>query len=207
MKKGEIMIDTLVMIGCHGSGKTTLGKLIAHQLGWDFCEEIGAKLRRSLQEKDAHQHAAVPNPDFERAVIQSEIERDKGHTYPRVIETWHPGNLAYARMRSPNEYAALETFVINAIQPYLDRTLVIPLYIPFEEFKPRIHEPGPRNNMFYSFLYQIQDDSLLMAQNLGLPFVPQIDTSQDTITQCAAKAIQFLCNNVSLAKNHLHTVE
>ena len=201
------MIDTLVMIGCHGSGKTTLGKLIAHQLGWNFCEEIGEKLRRSLQEKDANQHAAVPNPSFDRAVIQSEIDRDKEHTYPRVIETWHPGNLAYARARSPNEYAALEASVISSIQPYLDRTLVIPLYMPFEEFKNRIHEPGPRNNMFYSFLYQIQDDSLLMAQDLGLSFIPRINTAKNTIAQCTAKTIQFLQKNVSLAKNHLHTLE
>ena len=93
-------IDTIAIVGAHGSGKSTIGRMLAAQLGWSFDLEIGEILRRECLAKDPTAHAGKPQPGFDREVTSREMCRDLLSTVPRVVETWHPGNLAYAQMRS-----------------------------------------------------------------------------------------------------------
>ena len=67
-------MTTLVLIGPHGAGKTTLGHRLSELLGWPFHDEIG---RRLLAEPDAGEDATCRGLDFDARVLALELERDR----------------------------------------------------------------------------------------------------------------------------------
>ena len=93
---------TLVLIGPHGAGKTTLGRRLSAELCIPFHEEIGKQMRFEALAQDPEEHAMVSQDLFDEMVTLREIERDLSWvSVPRIVETWHPRNLAYASLRSP----------------------------------------------------------------------------------------------------------
>lgn len=91
----------LVLIGGHCSGKSTLCRKIAECGGshWVLGEELGDVLRRPDQRA-----INALDSDFDRTVLRAESERDgvalaAAPPRHRVVETWHPGNLAWAQAR------------------------------------------------------------------------------------------------------------
>ena len=56
---------TLVLLGPHGSGKTTLGLELSRVLGWPFDEEIGKGLRAEALARNPSAHAAMSQPEFD----------------------------------------------------------------------------------------------------------------------------------------------
>ena len=92
---------TIVLIGSHGAGKTTVGRGIARALGWRFDDEIGERLRRQALARDPLAHAALPQSHFDRAVIEEELRRDRevAEQGPRIVETCRSPYAVIARVR------------------------------------------------------------------------------------------------------------
>lgn len=139
---------TLVLIGPHGAGKTTLGRRLAELLGWRFDDELGERLRRQALANDPTAHAQLRQDLFDHQVLQQELARDAirgtlGDS--RVIETWHVGNLAYAQLRSPEVAAQFWHDTSMAIQRAGDQTnvLIQPLRVDETTLRKRQSEPGP----------------------------------------------------------------
>lgn len=136
---------TLVLLGPHGSGKTTLGRELSRVLGWPFDEEIGKRLRAEVLAKDPSAHAAVPQPAFDERVIAEEIRRDAGRDKEaghRIVETWHPGNLAFAESRSP-EVAERWRVTLRDIACRMAGVLMVPLVVRPATVRERLTGPGP----------------------------------------------------------------
>jgi len=172
----------LVFVGCHGSGKTTLGRCTARALGWRFDEEIGESLRLEALAQDPDAHAAMPQAAFDREVFRRELARDRAHAgEPRVVETWHPGNLAYALKRNPQ--VALESWheLRSHLQPHATRVLVQPLLISAAELKSRLREPGPEAEVFIPWLMEVGRIAGEAAQWLGLEVAPPLQTDRLTM--------------------------
>ncbi len=153
----------IALIGCHGAGKTTLGAALAARLGWASHDEIG----RRLAEDHAHRPAAVtahdPQEAFDDAVIREELARDEAWDprEHRLVETWHPGNLAYAAARSPLVVDRYHPRIIASVkrQP----TLMIEVTASREVLARRKTEAGQ-----LSFFLDVGAASVRWAAALGL---------------------------------------
>lgn len=94
----------VILVGVHGSGKTTLGGQLAQDLNVPFDAELG----REAMERSGPASATVDaGEDFDAMLWAAEWDRDQrarqefrgARGVRRVIETWHIGNAAYAIRR------------------------------------------------------------------------------------------------------------
>ncbi|MCP4803760.1 MAG: hypothetical protein GY913_07060 [Proteobacteria bacterium] len=153
---------TLVLIGPHGVGKSSLGRALADELGWTFHGELGEELARSIRTDG---DASSPQPEFDRQLFELEHARDRSWCgAPRIVETWHPGNLAYAERRSPS---LVEGFQLSP----RGRVLVLPLQAPVHVLAARKHEPGP-----LEFFMHVGLRARVWASRLGLELLPDLST-------------------------------
>jgi nicotinamide riboside kinase len=95
------MGNVFFICGPHCSGKTSIIKRLYKEGVISYAgDEIGKRLyynRKLITDKQ--------NSDFELEVTQMELTRDASlDTKNQIccIETWHPGNLAYAAVRNPD---------------------------------------------------------------------------------------------------------
>lgn len=91
----------IFLCGPHCSGKTSI---INNLIKDGLISERGCEIGKELFYQ-RHLDTAVQGERFEREITQMEIARDE--KYARTggivgIESWHPGNLAYAMVRNPN---------------------------------------------------------------------------------------------------------
>jgi len=157
---------TVVVLGPHGVGKSTLGRALAARLGWAFHEELGAVLARA---RPAEQHAGCTQAAFDTAVTAAELARDAAWgDAPRVVETWHPGNLAYAARRSPRTLGPL----VRAVRRRRFAPCVaVALDAPDRVLAARKHEAGPLS--FFAAVGRAAPD---WAERLGVPVVARVHT-------------------------------
>ena len=122
--------EDVMLIGPHGVGKTSLGRALAKELGIPFHDEIGWRLANDPAFRSSVTHASDAQDRFDEEVFRLELARDRDFRRPRIVESWHPGNLAYAACRSP---AVVERF-LPQIEEVCIRPLVvvIPLTAPEE---------------------------------------------------------------------------
>ncbi|HJN76502.1 MAG TPA: hypothetical protein QGF58_21415, partial [Myxococcota bacterium] len=93
-------------------------------------------------------------------VFRQELARDTDTSGPRVVESWHPGNLAYAAMRSPDVAGRWLAEVRRASDAC---ALVVHLTESRETLAARQHEPGPA-----SFFHEVGEEALEWSRRLGL---------------------------------------
>lgn len=176
-------ITTLVLIGPHGAGKTTVARRVAETLGWRLDDEIGERLRRAALKKDPDAHALWPQELFDEEVLASELARDVQTaslpgTICRVIETWHPGNMAYASLRSP-AVAAQWAPMVRAAARQASGLLVQPLCIDEETLRRRQSEPGPPDCA--RFFLAVGQKAELLAKEWGLAVARPLATDRCTV--------------------------
>jgi hypothetical protein len=161
----------IVLLGCHGAGKTSLGKALGDHLGWRFHEEIGRVLAENPRWRAPEITAAEAQQAFDDEVFRRERRRDLTWSpeVPRLIETWHPGNLAYALARgskiSPRHLDHLRTLRQRA------QVACLPLLAPREVLQARQSEPGS-----LPFFLGIAGQAMALAEQLGLRILPPVWT-------------------------------
>lgn len=135
---------TIALLGPHGAGKTTLGTRMAEALGVPFHDEVGGRLRLDADWRPMGTLASDPQAAFDEGVFLEEVERDLTWLAQggglRVVETWHPGNLAYASLRSPAVAARYLPVVSDLVRRC--RPLCVWLCPPREVLAARQYEPG-----------------------------------------------------------------
>ena len=174
-------IDQIVLVGPHASGKSTLGRRLAEYLGWSFHSELGLKLRREALAANSKAHAAHSDEDFDRLIFAQEAQRDCLNSTPRVIETWHVGNLAYVEHRTPQLQAELLERITPLLLSQNSRTLCIPLSISRKTLAARLHEPSSENKEdFISFLSSVGCRATQIIDELQLQRTACIHTDHTT---------------------------
>lgn len=183
---------TLVLIGPHGAGKTTLGRRLAQALGWRFDHEIGESLRRAALTQDAAAHAQCPQSAFDEQVLVTELARDAAVAalaprVPRVVETWHPGNLAYAQRRSPAVAGRMAEALRSAARR--ERGLLVqPLAVSEQTLRTRKTEPGPES--IVQFFLEVGAAGEQIAKEWGLAVAPTLHTDECTEEVAVAELLK-----------------
>lgn len=134
-------------------------------------------------------------PDFDEAVFRAELRRDRESPGPRVVETWHPGNLAYALGRSPEAAEAWKPRLREQCRRLGGTVLVVPLRIRPETLRARQTEPGPGTPEFLDFLLAIGDFAHGAARAWGLECLEPLAT--DEIPE--AEAFRMLQQSIGCA--------
>ena len=117
---------------------------------------------------------------FDRELLRREVERDHQHHGVRVIETWHPGNLAYLARRSPSllHQALQQAHRESQRQP----AVAVPLQATRHTLAARQHEPGDLD-----FFLSVGQEAAGWARLLGLRVLPTVWTDSSSPQQICAQ--------------------
>lgn len=181
---------TIALIGCHGAGKTSLGRALSAALALPFHDEIGRRLALDPALRPRGRTAEHSQAAFDRRVIAEELARDARWPSgrPRIVETWHPGNLAYARLRSPR-------VVLESWAPIATRArgaLVLPVRAAPETLAARQSEPGA-----LAFFQRVAAESERVARQLGAVVLPPVRTDNTSPQALAARLAPLLLRELS----------
>jgi hypothetical protein len=186
-------ITTVVFIGAHGSGKTTLGRKVAELLRWHYDGEIGKLLRMAALQQNEMNHALTSQEDFDREVFLREMGRDGFKRDFRVVETWHTGNLAYAEMRSPEVAAELGGLACKHVEKMKQRILVQPLRMRTETAFERLSEPGPDPGAMVDFFMSVGRRTEALTVSWGLNMLPPVYTDYGSPEEQAKGIVRDIC--------------
>jgi hypothetical protein len=180
----------IVLIGAHGAGKTTLGHALSRRMGIPFHDEIGRRLAADPAWRPEGTTAQDPQQTFDERVFGAELERDD--TWPsdtaRIVETWHPGNLAYAERRSPAVPARFLDQVRRCCRAAAP--IVVPLLASRAALARRQSEAGD-----LGFFVQVAESAAAWAERLGLTMLQPLRTDLATpedLARCVEQAIRAM---------------
>lgn len=161
----------LVLLGPHGAGKTTLGRALSRRLAAPFDDEIG---RRLAAARPATETAATAQPSFDDAVLEEELSRDatRPASHLHVVETWHPGNLAFTSLRSPARLPAHQARIRQHLRPA--DVLVVSLWAPRGVLRARQSEAAA-----LSFFLKVGRRAERFARRLGLPLLARLRSDRE----------------------------
>ena len=141
----------IYLVGFMGSGKSTIGRLLAERIGWHFVdldEEVEAAEKMSILEIFETRGEA----EFRR------VERERMRERVRAIECGRPTVLALGggAIAQPENYALVEN---NGVTIWLD--------CPFETVRRRVapasHRPLARDRVSFAQLYETRRESYARA--------------------------------------------
>lgn len=168
----------LALIGCHGAGKSTLGRALSSRLGWVSHDEIGARLAADPRFRAAGATAFDEQEAFDEEVFREELARDAawdaGHH--RIVETWHPGNMAYAAARSPR--------VVERYRRAVERSIArapaaaIELVASREALAGRKREPGQLDRFL-----EVGRLAALLSKRLGIVPLCRVSTDARSVEE------------------------
>ena len=166
----------ILLLGPHAAGKTTFGHCLSAHTGWVFHDELGKTLSADPALRRAGVRSSDRQADFDRAVFAAECARDATHRHahpntPRIVETWHPGNFAYAATRSPEVALAMYPAIRRALQGQL--VIGIPITASDETLAARKAYPEP-----VSYFRSVAKTARSVAEQLGVTMFPVVDTTQ-----------------------------
>lgn len=164
------MKQILIVNGIHGAGKSAIAQLFVKQnKGYAFFPEIGGFLRQQVGS-----NALSSNIGFDREVMSQELLRDREIEACKImplIETWHIGNLAYARVRNPQ----LFSLYCKKLEPRLKRfqPLAILITINWKLFRERSTEKIRANqmNLLIDFYNQVLRNLGALYYALNIPHI------------------------------------
>jgi hypothetical protein len=159
----------LALIGPHGAGKTTLGLALAEALGLPFHGELGRAMAGDPSWRAPGRTAEHAQRAFDVELFARERARDLSAPGPRLVETWHPGNLAYAARRSPEVAAAW----LADLRRVIPGTLALPVLASHRTLAARQSEPGELD-----FFLEVGHASLRWAADLGAVLLPPVHTDR-----------------------------
>lgn len=182
----------LILIGVHGAGKTTLGKMVAERLSIPFDDELGKRLRARELKKNPHNHAFTLLPLFDEEIMHLEMLRDIRAKGPRVVETWHPGNLAFCRERNPIIFERYLSLVSSHLTSLPGLTFIQPLRINREILRKRQSEFSGNSVDIYDTFWRVSEATESFAHEFGLQFLPPVQTDQADSAVCCETIISHL---------------
>eukprot|EP00435_Cladocopium_sp_Y103_P061912 s223_g23.t1 len=113
---------TVVIMGSHTAGKSSVRKRLAERMQWESDEELGTSMRGEKEEQGKYQKA------WDDVLHQAEVARDQERmstSTSRVVETWHLGNFVWALTRRPEQHGDLLKRAEDAIQQEQEATIVL----------------------------------------------------------------------------------
>ena len=176
----------VVLVGAHSSGKTTLGKALSDNLGWQFDDEIGYRLRMKAVQEDPTQLADVHQSDFDRSVCLAECHRDSERHANAVVETWHGGNLAYIVERSPEIYTDMREMIRKHLQGLILEVVVVPLQIQAATLQVRQREVV--SDVY--FFHKVGQLARTESQSFNVTVVEPVITDQGRSIEACLKEIE-----------------
>jgi hypothetical protein len=179
------MAPSLVLIGIHGAGKTTVGKHLSALLNIPFQTEIGKQLRRRAQLENPESNALSSSRAFDEQVMLLELLRDYTSQKPRIVESWHPGNLAFACDRSPTIYEHYLPIIRDRIEQCRGQVIIQPLVVSRETSLLRQSEIGPEIDNLAMFFKSVYDFTTKLVESFRLPLLLPIFNEGCTPAQSA----------------------
>jgi len=179
----------VLLLGPHGAGKTSLGRSLSALSGWTFHDEIGKDLASDPSHRASEVQVHHRQPSFDREVFAREVARDlafeaEGSCGVRIVETWHPGNLAYAT-RSPEVVLATLPCLRDSIA--WSRVVVVPVTASPDLLETRKTYPEP-----LAYFLRIAAISLAIANGFGAHIKEPVITSRNTPDGIAAALLPSL---------------
>ncbi|MCL1992028.1 MAG: hypothetical protein FWG66_03660 [Spirochaetes bacterium] len=151
--------------GPHACGKTTVLKRLKQDKNIVF---RGTEVGKDLYYERKFQTGEV-GEDFELEVVELELKRDAEiYSQPGIagVETWHPGNLAYAAVRNPRILPTLQKMILTS--PMLERAFGIWLVIDNSEMRKRTQTFRGQEDFAGEFYGKINDQLENCFKMLGL---------------------------------------
>lgn len=189
----ETAASEVILVGVHGSGKTTLGRQLAHDLKIPFHAELG---REAMERRGPESATVDAGAGFDAALWDAEWVRDQragqelraARGVRRVIETWHVGNAAYA-IRRPDSSVQRDwrRELAARLADHDVPILVQHLRVDRPTFDRRYSEHrGGSESAQRAFLWSVGEVlaelvAELAASGRGITVVPSIDTSACTV--------------------------
>lgn len=177
------MKKSIVLVGAHGAGKTTLGRILAERLGVPFHAELGRELAQDPAWRPAGVTAEDAAEAFDTELFARELARDLAWQADpeasdlRVVETWHLGNLAYAEERSPETARAWAQTLWEHCRA--QQVVVVWVAVDSDVLQVRQSEEGDGG-----FFWMVGFRAQTIAREMGLPVVWAInngDLSPDQV--------------------------
>lgn len=175
----------IAITGCHGAGKTTIGTLVARALRLPFHDEVGRRLASDPLERPMGVTAATACDAFDEHVFRAEVERDVEWVgRARVVESWHPGNLAYAMVRNSDVAAR---WLPELRRRASTRAVVVQVCASDRVLRARQSEPGP-----VEFFLEVADKISSATRSLGMVEPIRVATDADSPLLVAERIVATL---------------